>query len=535
MSAINQNLGSAFTFTDQFCGAGGSSIGATNVGGEVRLALNHWSLAIETHNTNFPDTQHDCVDISATSPARYNRTNALITSPECTNHSLAKGVKRQTQPDLFGNNAIDPAAMRSRATMFDVVEFAEYHRYDLIVVENVVDIRKWVLWDAWWQAMLLLGYHGQIVYFNSMFAHIDPANVQDLHDFVPQSRDRIYVVFTRKNNKAPNLNFHPLAFCEHCASEIESIQSWRKPSFPWGRFNVQYDYRCPRCTNIVQPYRFGAINALDFTKPIQRIGDRKKPLKDKTLARIQVGLDKFFSTYIVDTAFGDDEIMRNRTVSASDPMSTQTTRQTKGMVINPFLIYADHGGNSHPPRKLDETLGTLTGRPHQALIVPAMVTMRNSDTRGYSAAKYKVSGVNEPLSTQVATASQDWLLGIQIILRNHQDGKPLEAPLGTITASGNHTGFLMSYYGTGGESGLSEPMPTVVGHDRHALVEAAKNIKLDDCYFRMIQPDEVAKGMAFPTTYQVLGNKRQQIRQYGNAVTPPVMKMILQRCMETFK
>lgn len=45
---------SFITVTDQFCGAGGSSIGATKAGAELRLALNHWQLAIDTHNTNFP-------------------------------------------------------------------------------------------------------------------------------------------------------------------------------------------------------------------------------------------------------------------------------------------------------------------------------------------------------------------------------------------------------------------------------------------------------------------------------------------------
>lgn len=51
---------SAITVTDQFCGAGGSSQGARKVleskGGKVAVAMNHWKLAIETHNTNFPET-----------------------------------------------------------------------------------------------------------------------------------------------------------------------------------------------------------------------------------------------------------------------------------------------------------------------------------------------------------------------------------------------------------------------------------------------------------------------------------------------
>ncbi len=73
------------TFTDQFCGAGGSSQGVRKLsekikGVEVRLALNHWKLAIETHNTNFPDTLHECTDISACDPRRYPKTDILITS-----------------------------------------------------------------------------------------------------------------------------------------------------------------------------------------------------------------------------------------------------------------------------------------------------------------------------------------------------------------------------------------------------------------------------------------------------------------------
>jgi hypothetical protein len=41
--------------------------------------------------------------------------------------------------------------------MWDVVRFAEHHRYRAIVVENVVDAARWVMWPAWLHAMTLLG------------------------------------------------------------------------------------------------------------------------------------------------------------------------------------------------------------------------------------------------------------------------------------------------------------------------------------------------------------------------------------------
>ncbi|MGZ3999597.1 MAG: DNA cytosine methyltransferase, partial [Mucilaginibacter sp.] len=164
---------SYITVTDQFCGAGGSSQGVRRLAGkyggglEVKLALNHWKLAIETHQTNFQETLHDCTDISACDPRRYPSTDILITSPECTNHSLAKGQKQvKKQMDMFASGVMDPAAERSRATMWDVCRFAEYHKYNAIIVENVVDARKWIMFDAWLNAMQVLGYNHKCVYLN---------------------------------------------------------------------------------------------------------------------------------------------------------------------------------------------------------------------------------------------------------------------------------------------------------------------------------------------------------------------------------
>ena len=92
------------TMTDLFCGAGGSSTGAVSVPGvTVRLAANHWATAIETHNANHPDTDHLQADISNTDPRYIPGTDILWASPECTNHSRAKGRKLPSQPDLFGD------------------------------------------------------------------------------------------------------------------------------------------------------------------------------------------------------------------------------------------------------------------------------------------------------------------------------------------------------------------------------------------------------------------------------------------------
>src|SRR5690606_10102269 len=272
---------------------GGSGLGASVVPGvQLRYAANHWRTAVETHAANFPDTDHDVADISQVDPRRTPRTDILWASPECTNHSVAKGHKRASaQPDLFGETLPDEAAERSRATMWDVPRFAEHHRYRAVIVENVVDAARWVMWPAWLQAMTLLGYRHRVVYLNSMHA---PAIAAPR---APQSRDRLYVVFWREGQPAPDLDVRPLAWCEACAMQVAARQSWKRPDRPaWGRYRAQYVYRCPRSEcrfSIVEPYVDPAATAIDWTLPRQRIGDRERPLSSKTIARIRARLARY--------------------------------------------------------------------------------------------------------------------------------------------------------------------------------------------------------------------------------------------------
>ena len=101
-------------------------------------------------------------------PGYFPRTDILWASPECTNDSVAKGVKRQRAEDaaLFDFDGTRPlpdeAATRSRATMWDVPRFAEYHRYKAIIIENVVDAFRWVPFEQWLAVMAAYGYKHQI-------------------------------------------------------------------------------------------------------------------------------------------------------------------------------------------------------------------------------------------------------------------------------------------------------------------------------------------------------------------------------------
>lgn len=476
----------------------------------------------------------------------------------CTNHTIAKGKKRVSgQMELLPNGEIDPAAERSRATMWDVPRFAEHHQYEIVIVENVVEARKWAPFDAWLHAMSSLGYDHKVVYLNSMF--FPPT---------PQSRDRMYVVFWRKGNQAPDLDYRPPAYCPKCEENIEAVQSWNNPHKPWGkwgRYRFQYVYRCPACAEEVVPYYYCAANAVDWSNLGERIGDRKHPLKPKTLRRIEMGLKKYGQqSLLIQTAY--THAKGDRSSRMTDPVPTQSTCQTVGLLATPapWLASVNY---FKPDRGADEPWPTQTTGEHYGLLSPAPFLL------GYANGTSAPFGVERPLLTQhtsighalitpapfmVGHYSPGWSRSLDeptgsvtatdhhslvappfvVQLRNNQNAQGIDEALSTVTATGSHHAllspmpFVASYYGSGGQlNDLGQPLATVTAVDKHALVMPTEPPKLEDCHFRMFQPHEIGAAMAFPSTYVVLGTKRDQTKQYGNAVTPPAMRYLARQAV----
>lgn len=353
---------SHITFKDQFCGCGGSSQAVrrlsekNNSGLQVEWALNHWPLAIRTHNTNFQNTKHDCANISSTNPRRYSSTDFLITSPECTEQTKANGrAKPKKQMDMFATKPEDPAMEKSRATMWDVPRFAEYHRYNYIIVENVWEAQKWINFENWLRVMHTLGYNHKIVHFNSMFAFP-----------TPQSRDRIYIHFWKKGNPAPNLEYTPLANCPKCGKEVNAVQSWKKKDVRRGVYGKrgQYLYCCPHDGSVVYPYYYAALNAIDWDDIGTKIGDRKKPLAPNTLKRIKIGKKKLEGHPFFIQAEHSQNFQNIRSIL--DVFPTQATRQTLGFVF-PCII--ENKGTSFG-RSSTLPIGTLTTHSYHGILIP---------------------------------------------------------------------------------------------------------------------------------------------------------------------
>ena len=530
---------SYLTVTDQFCGAGGSSEGVVQVarkkkfnnGLQVKMALNHWKLAIETHNTNHPETDHDCTDISACDPRRYPSTDILITSPECTNHSLAKGTKRKHNGsvDMF----IPPKAEeeRSRATMWDVPRFAEYHKYRIIIVENVVDARYWIQFPAWLHAMQLLGYDHECVYLNSMHTHP-----------TPQSRDRMYVVFWQKGNKRPDLAIRPKGFCNGCLKETETFQSWKNSEKKSGKYRQQYIFRCPTCNAVVEPYYYAAFNAIDWSIPGTRISDRTKPLSENTMKRIRYGIDKYWHhPQIITTRYSSGLDCRVKDAT-SEVLPTQPGDQSHA-ILNPIVINTLNSQtrknlNNVVRGSIDKPLSTQTTIGGLHILSPIAINAEHDSHRN----KKVRDAAQDPAFTQTTRAINSVVMPFIVENNGTSKARSINERLGCITTTNTHAllspeslkSFMAyNYNGSHVVNHVHESSKTFSTKQRASLITMGEIPKIEDCNYRMLLPHEIKSGMAFRSDYKVLGNSRDQVKQLGNAVTPPAMELLVERCIET--
>lgn len=166
-----------YTAIDLFAGLGGWSTGAKQAGVDVLWAANHWPEAVKWHSANHPTTEHVCQDLHQADWTQVPAHDIMLASPCCQGHSNARGKAN-------GN----PQHDASRSTAWAVVSASEFHKQELVIVENVAEFLDWSLYPAWAMAMESLGY--------SLSPHI--VDCADLG--VPQNRIRLFIVCTRSKN-----------------------------------------------------------------------------------------------------------------------------------------------------------------------------------------------------------------------------------------------------------------------------------------------------------------------------------------------
>lgn len=161
---------------DLFCGAGGSSIGAQSLGVMVVAGFDMWEIARETYKDNFPNAKIFGGRLENRSLRRLKKVlgkiDLIMASPECTNHTVAKGARRRSE--------------NSRATAFQVCRFARAFQPRWVVVENVVEMRRWKQYSKWLSRIQNMGYHTREIIINAKKFG------------VPQTRKRLFVLCDRQ-------------------------------------------------------------------------------------------------------------------------------------------------------------------------------------------------------------------------------------------------------------------------------------------------------------------------------------------------
>jgi DNA (cytosine-5)-methyltransferase 1 len=423
---------------------------ANEIGADLTLvAINHWQVAIDTHSVNHPYAKHLCTGLDNVNPRQLvpgGRLDVLCASPECTHHSVARGGK--------------PMSDQSRSSAWHILRWAEALYIDNLVIENVPEFVSWGPLGA--NGRPMSSKRGQLFeqFISSLRAlgySVDwrVLNCADFGD--PTTRRRLFVVARRggKPVKWPAPTHVPAAeFSKNLFSE--SRKPWRT-----------------------------AREIIDWTIPSQSIFERKRPLAEKTLLRIQAGLKKFCNLDIdLRRCFAEDlrpflVVFRNNqgAQSIDEPVPTLTTMGANVGLVTPFLM--PHPRKHDAPHSVDRPVRTVTASSSDLSVVEPFLMQTDQNGRGIGAQR----GMDEPTATVVTKANTGLVEPFIVPQFGERDGQAarvhsVDSPAPAVTSHG--AGALVEPFmiQAGGPEGkgrrprsVNDPMQTVVAENHSGLVE----------------------------------------------------------------
>jgi DNA (cytosine-5)-methyltransferase 1 len=451
------------------------------------VAINHWARAVATHERNHPWARHVCADLASNEadPNRLvpgGRLHLLAASPECTHHSRARGGK--------------PCSDQSRASAMHVIHWATRLRVQDILVENVQEFEEW--------GPLL----NERTFFNGRWYAKDSPD--------PRRKGEAFRAWV---NMLAALGYKVEWRVLNAADYGEATT--RKRLF----------VRATLGTGIVWPVGThvgkwrAAREIIDWSLPNQSIFNRARPLAPKTLQRIEAGLRKFGGEAFIAVLRGTQESQAGAWAKPlSEPLGTISAGGIHAALCEPenttsgqaFIVPMEHSGRG-ALRSTEQPLPTITTAKAGAigLCEPFVVNVAHD---GADASRCR--SVEQPLSTIPAGHRGGHALCEPFVLSPSSGGVPrsVSQPIPTICTEARGMAlcepFVTKYYGTGIAKPVSAPLDTVTAKGRFALVEPGRL----DIRFRMLQPHELARAMGFDG-YEFTGNKTEQVRQVGNAVS----------------
>lgn len=483
---------------DLFCGGGGTSTGMINafrragVNDYQLIGVNHWNIAIETNRINHPFEKLYCSTVQNVKPREAvpsGRLHFLWASPECTNHSRAKGGR--------------PKDEQSRATAWDILKWAQELYIDRIYIENVVEFLEWGPIDAKGHPMESKKgetFRAFVAALESLGYHVDWQAMNAADFGAPTSRVRLIIQAVR------------------------------------GRVKIVW----PEPTHAKEPGMFGekpwrsAREIIDWSIPGKSIFARKKPLAENTIRRIESGIRKYWGEwaepFLVILRGTKDSQCRASVRRLDVPLPTISAGGIHAGIVEPFLVRYNGGDDRH--HSINEPVPVLDCSNRYGMVEPLIVDMSHPSESGNS----RVTSGGDPVRT--ITTRNNMALVEPLFIPQQSAGtvKPVSNPLPTVAAAGAISivePFMVKFYGNerGAES-LNDPIDTICTKDRFGLVRGylvdvngARYVL--DIRFRMLQPHELAKGMGFPADYKFAGKKKDQVKQIGNAVSPNLSEALI--------
>ncbi len=465
---------------DLFCGAGGTSTGLLNaakrLGKDVRLlAINHWDVAVQTHQANHPAARHLTTGLESVTPAEVvpgGKLDLLWASPSCTHHSVARGGR--------------PRCDQSRAQPHLVLDWLDQLYVKRVMMENVPAFTSWGplgsnLKPLKSKAGVL--FHGYLRALQDRGYKVDWRILCCADYGDPTTRERFFLQAVKGRAKI----------------------HWPEPTHaknPGGLFRG------------IKPWR-PAREIIDWSIPGTSIFRRKKPLADNTLRRIEAGIEKFWGEwaepFLIILRGTKSGQLKNTAISLDRPLPALTAGAEHVGLVQPFLHVSNNWEGQQSGYSLDRPLPTQTASNHFGVVEPIIIPQLSCGAP---------RGMGEPIPT-ITTAGAHALVQPFVAAIGQTHGgdrvRGLDEPVPALVSKQEQClvePFIIPYYGSGVARSVNEPFATVTTRDRFGLVMQYGL----DILFRMLQPHELALAHSFPRDYFFAGNKGDQVRQIGNSV-----------------
>ena len=510
-------MSNRFRFIDLFCGGGGSITGAINAFRSAGMSyegrgFNHWDLAIRTIQANHPEIVPDfdkaCAPIESVLPDEIftddpTRIDVVWASPSCTHHSVAAGGK--------------PKSNQLRSQPEYLLPYLRLTKCRRMFVENVKELRDWgplLDSDTVYQGKRYKA--GQPdprkkgLFFNLWYREIKASGYQvdmqvlNAADYgAATSRERLIIQAVRK-------------------STGERI-IWPEPTHleEPGIFAGQY-----------KPWRTAA-EIIDWNIPGESIFNRKKPLCENTLKRIEAGIERYWGDwaqpFLIILRGTKDYQIASSAIPLTKPLPTICAKGEHIALIQPIWLDLAHTKNNGVANTTDKPLNTICcSHGTHAVIMPFITRYNGGDNRNHD--------IQQPIP--VIDCSNRYGVIQPLFIPQQSDGtlKPVSKPLTTIATSGAIgvvNPLIVKYYGneTGAKT-VGEPLDTITTRDRFGLIQGriltlpdGRKYKLDITH-RMLTASELARATSFPDGYVFCGSDTAAKKQIGNAVPPALAEAL---------